>query len=241
MLAYRISKSICKFVRFTQNRSLRLENYQYKPRQNEQKVYRDNNFIQRNAKFGVRSKKRANFLRVRKPRNIIFHASAVVYLRKLCSFALKILKVIWINAKLSVEQYFKDISALKNCIYRAMELSKCRKASALEVSKFGFHFLAVIRIALENRRVVHSKALFVPFKSVMSIFFGSEYSFTYLLVILSSIRSISTEKGASEIISVYGPQLPSTVHNFRTQLRGGGGTRYIKKVGMLVENFEIDP
>ena len=22
---------------------------------------------------------------------------------------------------------------------------------------------------------------------------------------------------------------------------GGGGTRYIKKVGMLVENFEIDP
>ena len=51
-----------------------------------------------------------------------------------------------------------------------MELSKCRKAS-LEVSKFGFHFLAVIRIALENRRVVHSKAYFVPFKSVMSIFF----------------------------------------------------------------------
>ena len=119
-----------------------------------------------------------------------------------------------------------------------MELSKCRKAS-LEVSKFGFHFLAVIRIALENRRVVILKALFVPFKSVMSIFFGSEYSFTYLLVILSSIRSISTEKGASEIISVYGPQLPSTVHNFRPQLPGG--TRYIKKVGMLVENFEIDP
>ena len=22
---------------------------------------------------------------------------------------------------------------------------------------------------------------------------------------------------------------------------GGGGTRYIKKVGMIVENFEIDP
>ena len=85
------------------------------------------------------------------------------------------------------------VSALKNCIYRAMELSKCRKAS-LEVSKFGFHFLAVIRIALENRRVVHSKAHFVPFKSVMSIFFGSEYSFTYLLFILSSIRSISIEK-----------------------------------------------
>ena len=42
----------------------------------------------------LEAKKRANFLRVRKPRNIIFHASAVVYLRKLCSFALKILKVI---------------------------------------------------------------------------------------------------------------------------------------------------
>ena len=37
-----------------------------------------------------------------------------------------------------------------------MELSKCRKAS-LEVSKSGFHFQAVIRIALENRRVVNSK------------------------------------------------------------------------------------
>ena len=68
-----------------------------------------------------------------------------------------------------VEQYLKDISALKNCIYRAMELSKCRKAS-LEVSKFGFHFLAVIRIALENRRVMHSKAHFVSFKIMMSIF-----------------------------------------------------------------------
>ena len=78
-------------------------------------------------------------------------------------------------------------------IYRAMELSKCRKAS-LEVSKFGFHFLAVIRIALDNRRVVHSKAHFVAFKTVMSIFFGSEYSLTYLLFILSSIRSISIEK-----------------------------------------------
>ena len=90
--------------------------------------------------------------------------------------------------------------------------------SFIEVSKFGFHFLAVIRIALDNRRVVHLKAHFVAFKTVMSIFFRSEYSLTYLLVILSSIRSISTEKGASEIISVYGPQLPSTVHNFRPQL-----------------------
>ena len=90
--------------------------------------------------------------------------------------------------------------------------------SFIEVSKFGFHFLVVIRIALDNRRVVHLKAHFVAFKTVMSIFFRSEYSLTYLLVILSSIRSISTEKGASEIISVYGPQLPSTVHNFRPQL-----------------------
>ena len=92
--------------------------------------------------------------------------------------------------------------------------------SFIEVSKFGFHFLAVIRIALDNRRVVHSKAHFVAFKTVMSIFFRSEYSLTYLLFILSSVRSISIEKGASEITSVYGPQLPSTtsIHNFRPQL-----------------------
>ena len=38
--------------------------------------------------------------------------------------------------------------------------------SFIEVSKFGFHFLAVIRIALDNRRVVHSKAHFVAFKTV---------------------------------------------------------------------------
>ena len=48
----------------------------------------------------------------------------------------------------------------KNHIYRAVALSKYRKAS-FEVSKFGFHFLAVIRIALENRRIVNSKAHFV--------------------------------------------------------------------------------
>ena len=92
--------------------------------------------------------------------------------------------------------------------------------SFIEVSKFGFHFLAVTRIALDNRRVVHSKAHFVAFKTVMSIVFRSEYSLTYLLFILSSVRSISIEKGASEITSVYGPQLPSTtsVHNFRPQL-----------------------
>ena len=65
-----------------------------------------------------------------------------------------------------------------------MELSKCHKAS-LEVSKFGFHFLAVIRIALDNQRVVHSKAHFVAFKTVMSVM---------LLFILSSIRYISIEK-----------------------------------------------
>ena len=62
--------------------------------------------------------------------------------------------------------------------------------SFIEVSKFGFHFLAVIRIALDNRRIVHLKAHFVAFKTVMSIFFRSEYSLTYLLVILSSIISI---------------------------------------------------
>ena len=49
--------------------------------------------------------------------------------RKLCSFAFKILKVTSINTKSSVKQYFQDISQLKNSIYRAMELSKCRKAS----------------------------------------------------------------------------------------------------------------
>ena len=38
------------------------------------------NFIQRNAKFGVTSPKRTNFQRVRNPRNRVFRASAVVYL-----------------------------------------------------------------------------------------------------------------------------------------------------------------
>ena len=74
-----------------------------------------------------------------------------------------------------------------------MELSKSRKAS-LEVSKFGFHFLAVIRIALENQRIVNSKAHFVAFKTLMSIFLRIEYSLAYLLFIWSSIKSISIKK-----------------------------------------------
>ena len=74
-----------------------------------------------------------------------------------------------------------------------MELSECRKAS-FEVSKFGFHFLAEIRIALENRRVVNSKAHFVAFKTVMSISFRFDYSLPYSLFILSSIRFILIEK-----------------------------------------------
>ena len=46
---------------------------------NDQKVFRDKNLnIQRNAKFAVRSKKRTNFLRIRNPRNRIFHAASVV-------------------------------------------------------------------------------------------------------------------------------------------------------------------
>ena len=49
-------------------------------------------------------------------------------LRKLCSFAFKILKVISINRKSSVKQYFKDISTIKNSIYWAVELPECRKA-----------------------------------------------------------------------------------------------------------------
>ena len=102
------------------NRSL-LENNIKKQAKNDQNVFQDKNFIQRNAKFAVRSEKRTNFLRLRNPRNIIFQ-------------------------------------------------------SFIEVSKFGFHFLAVIRIALDNRRVVHSKAHFVAFKTVMSICFRSEYS-----------------------------------------------------------------
>ena len=69
-LAYRISKSICKFVRFTQ-KSLATcyQAINKKQDKNDQKVFRDINFIQRNAKFYVRSKKRTNILRVRNPRN----------------------------------------------------------------------------------------------------------------------------------------------------------------------------
>ena len=47
----------------------------------------------------------------------------------MCSFSFKIMKVTSINTKSSVKQYFQDISQLKNSINRAMELSKCRKAS----------------------------------------------------------------------------------------------------------------
>ena len=80
------------------NRSL-LENNRKKQAKNDQKVFRDKNFIQRNAKFAVRSEKRTSFLRVRNPRYIIFHASAVVDLISrpencVHSFAFKILKVI---------------------------------------------------------------------------------------------------------------------------------------------------
>ena len=42
----------------------------------DKKGFRDKNFIQRNAKFDVRSKKRTNFLRVRNPHNT---AVTVVY------------------------------------------------------------------------------------------------------------------------------------------------------------------
>ena len=41
---------------------------------NDQKVFRDRNFIQRNSKFDVRSKKHTNFLHVQNP-----HNTAIVY------------------------------------------------------------------------------------------------------------------------------------------------------------------
>ena len=116
-------------------------------------------------------------------------------LRKLCSFAFKILKVISINRKSSVKQYFKDILTIKNSIYWAVELPKCRKAFHLSQQVRFSISSRLIRIALENRRVVNSKAHLVPFKTVMSIFFRFAYSLAYLLFILNSIRSISVEKG----------------------------------------------
>ena len=36
-------------------------------------------------------------------------------------------------------------------------------------------------------------------------------------------------------------QDPRSPPQFGFEVTSGGGTRYIKKVGMLVENFEIDP
>ena len=72
-------KALCKFVRFTQKSLATWKQYK-KQAKNDQNVFRDKNFIQRNAKFAVRSEKRTNFMRVRNPRNVIFHASAVVYL-----------------------------------------------------------------------------------------------------------------------------------------------------------------
>ena len=73
--------------------------------------------------------------------------------------------------KSSVKPYLEHILTHKNHIYRAVALSKYRKAS-FEVSKFGFHFLAVIRIALENRsRDRELESSFRRFKMLMSIFF----------------------------------------------------------------------
>ena len=63
-----------------------------------------------------------------------------------------------------MKQYLLDISLLKQNIYRALESSDWRWAS-LEVRKFGFHFMAPIRIASEKRSVVDSEAYFVAFKT----------------------------------------------------------------------------
>ena len=61
-----------------------------------------------------------------------------------------------------------------------MELPKGRKASRSQQVRFSSSS-RLIRIALENRRVVNSKAHFVPFKTAMSIFFRFEYSFHFEL------------------------------------------------------------
>ena len=53
-------------------------------------------------------------------------------------------------------------------IYRSVESYKCHKPST-EVSKSTSPLVTVIDIALENRRVVNSKAHLVAFKSLMSI------------------------------------------------------------------------
>ena len=37
------------------------------------------------------------------------------------------------------------------------------------------------------------------------------------------------------------PLFKGGVQQLKAYFPGGGATRYIKKVGMLVENFEIDP
>ena len=58
----------------------------------------------------LEAKKRKDLLRVRNPGNRILHASRCCLLefttRKLCSFAFKILKIVRINTKSSVKQYF---------------------------------------------------------------------------------------------------------------------------------------
>ena len=66
-----------------------------------------------------------------------------------------------------------------------------------------------------------------------------EFFFSFYFLFGHIINNLLTELGRSvwenlDLDRWYRPHCGRSVP-------GGGGTRYIKKVGMLVENFEIDP
>ena len=59
-----------------------------------------------------------------------------------------------------------------------------------------------------------------------------------------NLTEISVKLGTIRLLSALLPSLQGLANagmSLLSKRPGGGGTRYIKKVGMLVENFEIDP
>ena len=127
-LAYRISKLICKFVRFTEKSLARYLTTMKKSKTTLTKKVFETKTLFKEIPNLMLEAKNVRISCVYETHTIRPLFTSFHDLRKLCSFAFKILKVISINRKSSVKQYFKDISTIKNSIYWAVELPKCRKA-----------------------------------------------------------------------------------------------------------------
>ena len=100
----------------------------------DKKGFRDKNFIQRNAKFDVRSKKRTNFLRVRNP-----HNTAVVYFisrpEKICAaLRLKFWKLFQSTENLLLNNTLKTYQQLKTVFtgpWNCPNVAKRKSASSV--------------------------------------------------------------------------------------------------------------